>query len=464
MLFNSFAFFIFFGAFLVIYRLLPPSCRKHGLLAASYIFYAFWKVEYVFLLLFSTFLDYFCALRIQQARLGSKQRKTYLLLSICANLGILVFFKYADFLGENMASFAQILGIQASWTTLHLILPLGISFYTFQTLSYTLDVYHQRITPAHSIIDLALYVSFFPQLIAGPIERARDLLPQFDQLHPSFSQEAIFWLTIGFFKKMVVADNLAPFVDKIFNPNHTQTLLEYSLGAYAFAFQIYADFSGYSNIAIGLALLLGVRLQHNFLQPYFAHSFQDFWRRWHRSLSFWLRDYLYFSLGGSQHKKYPFLFTYRNLFITMLLGGLWHGANWTFVVWGVLHGLLLILERPFLHLRIKSPFFRFLKMLWVFHWVIIAFVVFRIESLSQVFNIWQSTRNITVTIFPITGFFFMLVLLLVDVALHKKWLSPISNNSTLVTYWTRYFVLFILFWAILFFGMFQGAQFIYFQF
>ena len=382
------------------------------------------------------------------------------------NFGILVFFKYADFFGQNIASLAQLLGWQADWVTLNLVLPLGISFYTFQTISYTLDVYWGRIRAERNFVNLALYVSFFPQLIAGPIERAKYLLPQFEKLKPQLSSEAGFWLTLGFFKKMVVADNLAPFVDRVFNPELTTSILEYILSAYAFTIQIYADFSGYSDIAIGLALLVGIRLHQNFQQPYFAISFQAFWRQWHISLSSWLRDYLYIPLGGSQSTHW--LFNYRNLLITMLLGGLWHGANWTFIVWGLLHGFYLILERPVLHLTIKSSWVRLLKRLGVFHGVVLAFVIFRVESLqhfNKIVNVigtsqlqWQYTN------LPSVGLLFAFVLFLVDICIVKQWLLVSTQQLNHKQYWIRYMVLLGLFWAILFFGVFQGSQFIYFQF
>lgn len=433
---------------------------------ASYTFYAFWKPSYVLLLLGSTLLDYICALKIEQAESKPRLRKTFLLLSLFINLGVLIFFKYIDFLGFNFTSLAQLFGLQANWTMLNLVLPLGISFYTFQTISYTIDVYRGQIKAEQNFINLALYVSFFPQLIAGPIERTQHLLPQFTHLRPRLSQEAVFWLTLGFFKKMVVADNLAPYVDKVFNPQYIASSVEYILGAYAFTVQIYADFSGYSDIAIGLALLLGVHLHQNFQQPYFAGSFQEFWRRWHISLSRWLRDYLYIPLGGNKttHK----IFTYRNLLITMLLGGLWHGASWTFIVWGGLHGLFLILERPFLHLKINNSGLKLLKIIGVFHAVVLAFVIFRVESLSHLqkilFNISHSTIDLGVTSLPKVGVFFAFILLVLDLSIHKNWLISDTQSLGSRRYWTRYVVLLGLFWAILFFGIFQGAQFIYFQF
>ena len=387
-------------------------------------------------------------------------------MSLVVNLGVLVFFKYADFLGQNIASLGQLFGWQADWVTLNLVLPLGISFYTFQTISYTLDVYWGRIQAERNFVNLALYVSFFPQLIAGPIERAKYLLPQFTKLKPLLSSETVFWLTLGFFKKMVIADNLAPFVDRVFNPAFTASPLEYILGAYAFTVQIYADFSGYSDIAIGLALMVGIRLHQNFQQPYFATSFQAFWRQWHISLSSWLRDYLYIPLGGNRSNHW--LFNYRNLLITMLLGGLWHGANWTFVVWGLLHGFYLILERPFLHLSIQSSGLKFLKGVVVFHGVALAFVIFRVESLQH-FNtiislISTSKLQWQYTSLPYVGGLFTMVLFLIDIAIVKQWLSINSQQLAPKQYWRRYVILLGLFWAILLFGVFQGAQFIYFQF
>lgn len=469
MLFNSFTFLIFFGVFILIYKLLPSRYRKYGLLVASYTFYAFWRFEYVFLLLFSTLVDYVFALQIEKSK-QKQTRKLYLLSSLSINLGLLIFFKYVDFFGENIASLASLLGLEASWTTLHLVLPLGISFYTFQTISYTLDVYKGRLSAEKNFVNVALYVSFFPQLIAGPIERARDLLPQFNQLICRFSPEAAFWITLGFFKKMVVADNLAPFVDKVFHPQVHASSIEYFWGVYAFAVQIYADFSGYSDIAIGIALLLGVKLHQNFRQPYFSASFQEFWRRWHISLSFWLRDYVYFSLGGSQSQSHQTLYTYRNLLITMTLGGLWHGANWTFVCWGVLHGVLLISERAWLGFTIDYPVWRFLKKCWVFHWVALAFVIFRAQSMSQAIGFIRRAgegfgyffTTFDLTMLPKVGVFFALVLLLVDIAQAKNWLTPQANMGR--RYWLRLAVLLGLFWAVMLFGMFQGARFIYFQF
>ena len=433
---------------------------------ASYIFYAFWKPAYVLLLLGSTLLDYICALKIEQAASKHRLKKALLLLSLIINLGVLVFFKYTDFLGFNLTSLAQLFGLQTNWTMLNLILPLGVSFYTFQTISYTIDVYRGQIKAEQNFVNLALYVSFFPQLIAGPIERAQYLLPQFAHLRPRLNQEALFWLTLGFFKKMVVADNLAPFVDKVFNPQYVASSIEYILGAYAFAVQIYADFSGYSDIAIGLALLLGVHLHQNFRQPYFAASFQEFWRRWHISLSHWLRDYLYIPLGGN--KSTHRISTYRNLLITMLLGGLWHGANWTFVVWGGLHGMFLILERPFLHLKINNLGLKFLKIIGVSQAVVLAFVIFRVENLSHLqkilFSISQPAVHFNAISLPKVGAFFALILLLLDLAIHKNWLIITPKNVDSSSYWTRYAVLLGLFWATLFFGVFQGSQFIYFQF
>ncbi|OJJ20372.1 hypothetical protein BKI52_18085 [marine bacterium AO1-C] len=466
MLFNSFAFFIFFGVFWLVYRLLPPSYRKYGLLIASYFFYAFWNPAYGLLLIGSTTLDYVCSLQIEKHQTNVHLKKLFLLLSLTVNLGVLIFFKYIDFLGQNIISLAQIIGLEADWVTLNLILPLGISFYTFQTISYTLDVYWGRIQAERNFINLALYVSFFPQLIAGPIERAKYLIPQFEKLRPQFNSEIIFWLTLGFFKKMVVADNLAPFVDRVFNAQLTASSFEYILGAYAFTIQIYADFSGYSDIAVGLALMVGIRLHQNFRQPYFAASFQEFWQRWHISLSNWLRDYLYIPLGGnrSSHR----LFTYRNLLITMLLGGLWHGANWTFVVWGGLHGLYLILERPFLHVTIKAFWIRLLKRICVFQGVVLAFVIFRIESLHHfkeiVSLVGSSTLYFQYTSLPSVGLLFAFVSFLIDIAITKQWLLITPKQSSAKQYWTRYIVLLGLFWTILFFGVFQGAQFIYFQF
>ena len=311
------------------------------LLIASYVFYGFWDWRFLALLFVSTVVDYNLALLIEKSE-SPGERKALLAASICVNLGILGFFKYFGFFAESFASLLNSFGFQSSTPFFNIVLPVGISFYTFQTMSYTIDVYRRKLPATRNFFDFALFVSFFPQLVAGPIERATKLLPQVLQPR-KFSQsnfvEGFYLIILGLFKKVVIADNMAPIVNYIFSRDvSTLSGAEVLVGVYAFAFQIYGDFAGYTDIARGVAKWLGFDLMLNFRMPYFATSPSDFWQRWHISLSSWLRDYLYIPLGGNRQGT---LLTYRNLMLTMVLGGLWHGAAWTFVAWGFFHGLIL---------------------------------------------------------------------------------------------------------------------------
>lgn len=346
MIFNSITFVVFFAAFLVIWSLpLGWTTRRVILLVASYLFYASWSPPFVALLWISTLVDYFTAGWIAREERPSARRFA-LIISLTANLGMLGFFKYGGFLETNFETLASAMGLAYRAPHWNIVLPLGISFYTFQTLSYTLDVYQRRIAPSRSFLNFALFVTFFPHLVAGPIMRPRDLLSQFS--HPKrASRPMMLWglalMTLGLFEKIVLADAfLSGPADKVFKAKDALLPLDAWTGVLAFAGQIFFDFSGYTTTAIGAALCLGFSLPQNFNAPYAAVGFSDFWRRWHISLSTWLRDYLYISLGGNRKGRWR---TYANLMITMLLGGLWHGANWTFVVWGGLHGLYLAGER-----------------------------------------------------------------------------------------------------------------------
>ncbi|MBN1883919.1 MAG: MBOAT family protein [Candidatus Krumholzibacteriota bacterium] len=349
MWFNSFDFAVFFVVVLALYYLLPFRWQNRMLLVASYVFYGWWDWRFLSLILISTIVDFVAGIRIHGAGdaadpATARRRRGWLVASVCTNLGILGFFKYFDFFAGSLAGALGALGIESSVLRLDLVLPVGISFYTFQTMSYTIDIYRGKMEPTRHFPDFALFVAFFPQLVAGPIERARVLVPQI--LRPrTFSAHRfadgahlIFW---GLFKKVFVADNLARTADAVFaDPNASWWSIV--VGVYAFAFQIYCDFSGYSDIARGCAKCLGFELMLNFDFPYIAVSPSDFWRRWHISLSSWLRDYLYIPLGGNRGGRAK---TYRNLSLTMLLGGLWHGAAWNFVAWGAYHGLLLVGQR-----------------------------------------------------------------------------------------------------------------------
>ena len=345
-LFNSLTFMVFFVLVLALHNApLSWTTKKTNLLIASYLFYAAWNPPFVILLWISTVIDWNVAKKIFTEP-SKNRRKMWLAISVIVNLGLLGYFKYGGFLLENFVVLAATLGINYQPPEWHIILPVGISFYTFQTMAYSLDVYLRRAEPSKSFLDFSLFVTFFPQLVAGPIVRPTHLLPQFAKPRVATARQLLWGLglmTIGLFQKIVVADGLlAPTADAVFGAEKMLHPLDAWLGTLAFSGQIFSDFAGYSTTAIGIALTLGFGLPDNFRFPYAAIGFSDFWRRWHISLSSWLRDYLYIPLGGSRKGN---LRTYANLMTTMLLGGLWHGASWTFVVWGGLHGLYLAAER-----------------------------------------------------------------------------------------------------------------------
>jgi alginate O-acetyltransferase complex protein AlgI len=346
--FNSLTFLVFFVLVLALHRLpLPWTAKKLNLLVASYVFYAAWNPPFVILLWLSTIVDWRIARGIWNARDRSPAaRRTWLFGSLAANLGFLGFFKYGEFLLENWQALMASIGVEYVPPDWNIILPVGISFYTFQTMAYTLDVYLGRSKPLDSFLDFALFVTFFPQLVAGPIVRPGQLVPQFAGPRQA-TRDQLLWglalMVLGLFMKVVIADGgLAASADAVFGSQKPLGFADAWLGTLAFSGQIFCDFAGYSTIAIGAALCLGFALPDNFRMPYAAIGFSDFWRRWHISLSTWLRDYLYIPLGGNRGSEAR---TYVNLMLTMLLGGLWHGASWTFVVWGGLHGFYLAAER-----------------------------------------------------------------------------------------------------------------------
>ena len=391
MLFNSFIFWIFFFTVFALYLRLPHCQQNFLLLAASYIFYGYWDWRFLSLILISTVVDFFAAQKIYTSPEVGKKR--YLFISVATNLGILGFFKYFNFFSDQLVAALSLLGMQPSITALDIILPVGISFYTFQTMSYTIDVYYSQTKPTKNFLDFALYVTFFPQLVAGPIERSFRLLPQIAlprERRPENLHEGLYLISLGLFKKVIIADNLAPFVDLIFSSPSTElTGFDCLIGIYAFAAQIYCDFSGYSAIARGLAKMLGFDLMLNFNLPYFAKSPTEFWRRWHISLSTWLRDYLYIPLGGN---KKGIGKTARNLFITMGLGGLWHGAAWNFIIWGLYHGVLLVVYRVVGNVipgwKITAPpnrrMVNLLQMVFFFQLTALGWLFFRANSAVQI--------------------------------------------------------------------------------
>jgi alginate O-acetyltransferase complex protein AlgI len=395
MFFNSLDFALFLPVVFVVYWLLKNTSLKWQnawIVAASYFFYGWWDVRFLLLIGISTFSDFFIArAMLHTTRLSS--RKALLMGSLVVNIGLLGFFKYFNFFVENFRSAFSLFGVQMEWGLLNVILPVGISFYTFQTLSYTIDVYRKRMKPTNDWIAFAAFVSFFPQLVAGPIERASNLLPQFETPRQFNYERAVDGMRLilwGLFKKMVVADSAAELVNPIFNSCEYQNGGVLILGAVLFAFQIYGDFSGYSDIAIGTARLFGINLMRNFHMPYFARDIAEFWRHWHISLTTWFRDYLYIPMGGSRINMAT---TVRNTFLIFLISGLWHGANWTFIAWGAFHALLFLpllllkLNRKNLEQVNKKIGFpgvkELVQMLGTFTLVTLGWVFFRADTVSD---------------------------------------------------------------------------------
>lgn len=397
MLFNSFEYMIFFPIVWVLYWNLSFRLQNSMLLIASYIFYAFWDWRFLSLLMISTFVDYVAGLKIENTNI-EKKRKMWLALSIFSNLGMLGFFKYFNFFVGSLEDLLSFTGLNVEMLRLHIILPVGISFYTFQTLSYSIDIYRKKMKATKNLLDLALYVAFFPQLVAGPIERAINLLPKISSkrtFNKSQFYEGLHLILWGLFKKVFVADNLAPYIDKVF-ANPSPTGWEVLFGGWAFAIQVYGDFSGYSDVARGCAKCLGIDLMVNFNHPYVAINPVERWKRWHISLSTWLRDYLYISMGGNRHGT---LRTYRNLFATMLLGGLWHGAAWNFVLWGAWEGLLIVVHRLIHPIIEKISIFKKLipnyigmiaKIILMFHLVSMGLIIFRGHSLTHIIDMMST--------------------------------------------------------------------------
>lgn len=382
MLFNSLTFLIFAAVYFSIWPLANGSRFRNLYLAlSSYVFYGFWNAPFLLLLILSTVVDYWAGHFIDRSE-RQRTRNLMLAASLVYNLGVLFFFKYFNFFMDSGRGLLDLMGLHVKMPAISVVLPVGISFYTFVTLSYTIDVWKREIPAEKNFLKYAAFVSYWPHLVAGPILRAKQLLPQLDKrrrMNWQIFYQGLFLITLGFFMKMVIADNLAKYVDRIYDKPFPVTTLDAWVSTYAYAMQIFGDFSGYSNIAIGLALWMGFYIPQNFNAPYAASSFSDFWKRWHISLSQWLRDYLYIPLGGNRKGKGR---TYLNLMATMLLGGLWHGAAWNFVAWGGLHGLYLAVER-FLGLdRVSTgggswALGRLLRRLVIFHFVCLTWVLFR---------------------------------------------------------------------------------------
>ncbi len=381
MLFQTLPFAIFFPTVAAAYTIIRGwNRRKVVLLIASYIFYMWWNPAFILLILASTIVDF--TIGRKMAVSNGQVRKRLLLASLFVNLGFLGFFKYAGFFQENLLRFGSVFGFEPSWTQLNVILPIGISFYTFQTLSYSIDVYRGKLEPVQSPLDFALFVSFFPQLVAGPIVRATEFLPQLEEPKAfSLRRDALLLILRGLVKKVVIADGIAQYVDVILSQPSTWPSVAIWLAMIGFYIQIYCDFSGYSDMAIGFARLLGFELPLNFDRPYFSAEPSEFWQRWHISLSGWLRDYLYIPLGGNRGST---LLTYRNLILTMLLGGLWHGAGWNFVLWGAMHGGALAIHRAYRQV-VPSTFRvpRFASIIFFQVFIVLTWVPFRLPNVAD---------------------------------------------------------------------------------
>ncbi len=475
MLFNSIEFWVFFAVFFSLYVRFGKTGQNRLLLVASYIFYGSWNWRFLGLLIFTTIVDWYVALRISAAT-DPRARKRWLALSITTNLAVLGFFKYYDFFATSAVDLAARAGIPLHPSLIHVILPVGISFYTFQSMSYTIDVFRGRVPATPKLFEFAVYTAFFPQLVAGPIERGWHMLPQVQsprRVTREGLEEGFYLVSWGLFKKVFIADNLSEIVQAVYGGGGPQDAMSTLMAVYAFAFQIYCDFSGYTDIARGIARAMGFELLLNFNLPYLAVNPSDFWRRWHMSLSTWLRDYLYIPLGGNRRGTAR---TYVNLMITMLLGGLWHGAAWTFVGWGAYHGALLCAHRalgpllealPAARGRVATALSRGTRTLVMFHLATLGWIPFRAHSAGQVRDIlsslagpWAWTERGAYDLrrlFLCIGF---LVIVEVVQASRKDLLALHRLRGP----WARATLYLYLYCSIWFLGNLGGQEFIYFQF
>jgi alginate O-acetyltransferase complex protein AlgI len=480
MLFNSITYFFFIIlVFSIYWSVLKKNFRWQNIMlfVASYCFYGWWDIRFLILIFISSSVDFFLGRAIYKQ---SDKQKKRLLLALCMviNLGMLGFFKYYNFFVDSFSELIVQFGFQPNLRTLNIILPVGISFYTFQSLSYSIDIYRDKIKPTSDFVSFMTFVSFFPQLVAGPIERASDLLPQFLKAR-TFRREHLLsgfrFIIYGLFKKMVIADRLAYFVNHIYDSPEKYDGTVLLIATFMFGFQIYCDFSGYSDIAIGSARLLGFDLMQNFKTPYLARSFRDFWRRWHISLSTWFRDYVYIPLGGNQVSQSRWV---SNILLTFTISGLWHGASLSFVVWGFLHGLYLVSEHFISKFVLLPKKLSWIGLILTFVIVNLTWVFFRANSIEQSFQIIASFQHLNLDFIP---HFFQLysgnnefrtftisilvsfpLFLILETMIHQEnFNSLIVKRGTFIR-WTIYL---ILTFSILIFGVLNAApQFIYFQF
>lgn len=480
MLFNSLEFFLFLPLVFAIFWIIPKEQNKMRnliLLSSSYVFYGWWDWRFLSLIIISSLVDFQIGKRLSIDR-PDNERKRLLFASIVLNLGMLAFFKYCDFFIDNFVEAFSFFGQKIDASRLEIILPVGISFYTFQTLSYSIDIYRKKLTPSSNWISFFSFVSFFPQLVAGPIERATSLLPQFE-IKKSFdynsSVDGLRQILWGFFKKIVIADNCAKIVNSIFDNYDTMPGSMLVLGAILFAFQIYCDFSGYSDIAIGISRMFGFNLKKNFAFPYFSRDIAEFWRRWHISLSTWFRDYLYIPLGGSKVGKGKRI---RNTFIIFIVSGFWHGPNWTFIAWGAINAFLFLplllsnTNRKNIEIVSENKLFpRFtdiVKICVTFILVCFAWIFFRAESINEAFLYISNIFNPSLFTVPtldleayITLFFVVLFVVIEWMNRHKEYaLELVGYKAKPLVLWSSYLCL--VFIIIIFAGELQ--EFIYFQF
>lgn len=478
MLFNSLHFAIFLPIIFTLYWIWGDKLKFQNilLLIASYFFYAAWDWRFLFLLIFSTLLDYYTGIKIFQNKNNPSRKQKWFLLSILINLGFLAMFKYYNFFAESFSDFIAYFGFQVNPWTLQVILPVGISFYTFHGLSYVIDLYKDKITAEKNFINYALFVSFFPLLVAGPIERATHLLPQikkkrvFDYSLAADGLRQILW---GLFKKVVIADQCASYVNFVFNNPEAQSGSTLLLGVFFFSFQIYGDFSGYSDIALGTAKLFGIQLLRNFSYPYFSRDIAEFWRRWHISLSSWFKDYVYIPLGGNRGSSWKKV---RNTMVIFLVSGFWHGANWTFIAWGMYHTLLylpLLLtnntrnhSETIASKRIWPTLNEFINIITTFWLVTLGWIFFRAKDIAQSLKyfkgIFSESLFLSPTLEGMNGLLICLTILIL-----VEWIQRNRPHGLYISFvdqiWVRWSVYFSVMALIFLFGG-QSDTFIYFQF
>ncbi len=476
MLFNSLAFLLFFPIVTIVYFLLPHKYRWAWLLAASCFFYMFFKPIYILILFFTIIIDYYAGIWIENAE-GPK-RKQFLAYSLIANIGVLAIFKYFNFINGNIDGLASLIGFKNPIPYLSILLPVGLSFHTFQAMSYTIEVYRGNQKAEKHFGIYSLYVMYYPQLVAGPIERPQNILYQFHKEHYfdyNRTMDGLRQIMWGFYKKVVVADRLAIYANEVFNNVHSYKGFPLIWASIFFSFQIYCDFSGYSDIALGCSKIMGIDLMRNFNLPYISQSIKEFWSRWHISLSTWFRDYLYISLGGNRKGKVRW---YTNIFIVFMISGLWHGANWTFIVWGIIHGVFNVfgimtenIQKSFYNfIKIPDLIVRFINWILTLLIIILSWIFFRANNIDDAIYVLSNLHKLDFSsIFGVPIFsmysnllcvLFIIITFILEYLIYKdvfKNLNVSSNRKNII-------YILILFFSIYLFGVFEKQSFIYFQF